>query len=109
MQNSAKKNRTFPILAPSYSAERSDVGPSGAESSDPNPEAAQTWLSTEDVAARLKIPKKTLAVWASANRGPRYAKIGRFRRYRLCDLLEWEGAQLARGGGSDLSHQGQAE
>ncbi|MEV4238928.1 helix-turn-helix domain-containing protein [Nocardia sp. CA-129566] len=52
------------------------------------------WLSTDDVAERLKIPKKTLAAWASAGRGPRFARMGRYRRYRLSDLLAWEQEQL---------------
>ncbi|WP_228001857.1 helix-turn-helix domain-containing protein [Nocardia australiensis] len=52
------------------------------------------WLSTDELAARLKIPAKTLAVWASAGRGPRYARIGRQRRYRLSDLLAWEQDQF---------------
>ncbi|WP_433622072.1 helix-turn-helix domain-containing protein [Nocardia sp. CA-120079] len=52
------------------------------------------WLSTDDVAERLKIPKKTLATWASAGRGPRFARMGRYRRYRLSDLLAWEQEQL---------------
>ncbi|MEV6432865.1 helix-turn-helix domain-containing protein [Nocardia sp. NPDC051463] len=63
------------------------------------------WLSTDELAARLKIPAKTLAVWASAGRGPRYARIGRYRRYRLSDLLEWEQDQLdkSRRPGADES------
>lgn len=52
------------------------------------------WLSTDEVAARLKIPAKTLAVWASTNRGPKYARIGRYRRYRFSDLLLWEQEQI---------------
>ncbi|MFE9580569.1 helix-turn-helix domain-containing protein [Nocardia sp. NPDC006044] len=56
------------------------------------------WLSTDEVAARLKIPKKTLAVWASTKRGPRYARIGRHRRYRLDDLVLWEQEQIDRVG-----------
>jgi excisionase family DNA binding protein len=52
------------------------------------------WLSTDDVAERLKVPKKTLAAWASAGRGPRFARMGRYRRYRLSDLLAWEQEQL---------------
>jgi len=60
------------------------------------------WLSTEDVARRLKVPAKTLAVWASAHRGPRFARIGRFRRYKLDDLLAWEEEQLTNGGGSNV-------
>ncbi|MFI6173751.1 helix-turn-helix domain-containing protein [Nocardia sp. NPDC051052] len=47
------------------------------------------WLSTEEVAQRRGVPAKTLAVWASGRRGPRFARIGRFRRYRLDDLLAW--------------------
>ncbi|MFD0359869.1 helix-turn-helix domain-containing protein [Nocardia sp. GCM10030253] len=53
-----------------------------------------SWLSTDDVAKRLKMPKKTLAAWASAGRGPRFARMGRYRRYRLSDLLVWEQEQL---------------
>jgi hypothetical protein len=56
------------------------------------------WLSPDEVAARLKIPKKTLAVWASTKRGPRYARIGRYRRYRLDDLALWEQEQIDKVG-----------
>ncbi|WP_406272294.1 helix-turn-helix domain-containing protein [Nocardia sp. NBC_00881] len=65
------------------------------------------WLSTEELAARLKIPKKTLAVWASAGRGPRYARIGRYRRYRLSDLLLWEQDQLDKSAPSRVEYPGQ--
>ncbi|WP_280492830.1 helix-turn-helix domain-containing protein [Nocardia asiatica] len=60
----------------------------------------ETWLSTEEVAHRLKIPAKTLSAWAAAGRGPRFARMGRYRRYRVSDLLAWEENQLANGGGS---------
>lgn len=59
-----------------------------------------TWLTTEEVATRLKVPKKTLSTWACAKRGPRYAHVGRFRRYKLDDLVAWEEKQLENGGGS---------
>ncbi|AYF76312.1 DNA-binding protein [Nocardia yunnanensis] len=62
----------------------------------------EIWLSSEEVARRLKIPQKTLAVWASGHRGPRFAHIGRFRRYNLDDLLAWEEEQLEHGGGSNI-------
>jgi len=58
------------------------------------------WLSTEEVSRRLKIPEKTLANWASLGKGPRYARMGRYRRYRFSDLIIWEEAQLERGGGA---------
>lgn len=52
------------------------------------------WLSREEVAGRLKLPAKTLAEWASKGKGPRFAKIGRFARYRLTDLEAWENEQF---------------
>ncbi|WP_280272629.1 helix-turn-helix domain-containing protein [Nocardia wallacei] len=58
------------------------------------------WLSTKEVSRRLKIPEKTLANWASLGKGPRFARMGRYRRYRLSDLIAWEEAQLENGGGS---------
>lgn len=60
----------------------------------------EIWLSTQEVAQRLKIPAKTLASWASTGRGPRYARMGRYRRYRQSDLLAWEQEQLEHGGGN---------
>ncbi|MFC9440827.1 helix-turn-helix domain-containing protein [Nocardia sp. NPDC057030] len=60
--------------------------------------SGEVWLSSDEVAARLKIPKKTLAVWASTKRGPRYARIGRFRRYRLVDVVLWEQEQIDKVG-----------
>ncbi|ATL69970.1 helix-turn-helix domain-containing protein [Nocardia terpenica] len=56
--------------------------------------ADDEWLTTEEVARRLKVPCKTLATWASAHKGPPYARIGRFRRYRRLDLIEWESRQV---------------
>lgn len=54
----------------------------------------ETWLSTAELAARLKIPVKTLAAWASAETGPRFARMGRYRRYRLGDVRDWEDQRL---------------
>ncbi|MFI9504984.1 helix-turn-helix domain-containing protein [Nocardia sp. NPDC052566] len=65
-------------------------------------ENVSCWLSTEEVASRLKIPPKTLANWASLGKGPRFARIGRFRRYLLSDLVAWEQSMLAQGGGSRI-------
>lgn len=53
----------------------------------------QVWLTRPEVAARLRVPVTTVAQWASQGRGPRFAKIGRFTRYALADVLEWEAAQ----------------
>ncbi|WP_083885524.1 helix-turn-helix domain-containing protein [Nocardia thailandica] len=58
---------------------------------------ADRWLSTQEVSRRLQIPEKTLANWASLGKGPRFARMGRYRRYRFSDLLAWEDAQLDLG------------
>lgn len=55
------------------------------------------WLSREEVAGRLKLPVKTVAQWASQNKGPKYSKIGRFARYKMSDLIVWENAQETGG------------
>ncbi|MGW6427209.1 helix-turn-helix transcriptional regulator [Nocardia sp. NPDC055053] len=60
----------------------------------------ETWLSTAELAARLKIPIKTLAAWAASGRGPRYARMGRYRRYRLGDVRAWENDRLRDSGES---------
>ncbi|MGW5922111.1 helix-turn-helix transcriptional regulator [Nocardia fluminea] len=82
----------------------SDSSPSARRdgSSNSHPQTApgdETWLSTAELAARLKIPIKTLAAWASSGQGPRYARIGRYRRYRLGDVRAWEDQRFADGGG----------
>ncbi|MGW5439231.1 helix-turn-helix domain-containing protein [Nocardia asteroides] len=51
-------------------------------------------MSTAELAARLKIPVKTLANWAASGAGPRFARMGRHRRYRLGDVREWEDRRL---------------
>ena len=52
------------------------------------------WLSRQEVADRLKLPSKTLAQWASLGKGPRFAKIGKYARYKLSDVIAWEEAQF---------------
>ncbi len=43
----------------------------------------------EEVAAYLKVRPKTLDVWASRGRGPKYIKIGAARRYDWADIRAW--------------------
>jgi len=57
-------------------------------------DADQTWLTRKEVSARQQIPVATLAQWACAGQGPRYARFGRHVRYRLSDVVDWENAQL---------------
>ena len=55
------------------------------------------WLTRPEVGERLRVPAKTLAVWASQKKGPRYALIGKHARYRLSDVIAWENAQFSGG------------
>lgn len=53
------------------------------------------WISRRELAERYGIPVKTPAEWASKGTGPSYAKFGRYVRYRLADVIDWEQARLA--------------
>jgi len=55
-----------------------------------------TWLTTEQLAVRLAVPKATLYQWRYKGDGPRSCRIGKHVRYRLADVEAWERAQEAR-------------
>ncbi len=55
----------------------------------------EAWLTSEELANRLKIKVVTLNKWACAGFGPRFIKSNRIRRYPLSDIAEWEQALLA--------------
>ncbi|WP_280428339.1 helix-turn-helix domain-containing protein [Nocardia brasiliensis] len=69
------------------------------------PITTDDWMTREELAARLKVPVKTLAGWAarSPQKGPRYALIGRHARYRLADVIAWENAQFGQYSGTDAA------
>lgn len=56
-----------------------------------------TLASTEEVAHFLNLPPKTLAQYAYLGKGPRYFRVGRYRRYRWADVEAWLDANT-RGG-----------
>jgi hypothetical protein len=66
---------------------------------DTTTDTTDPWLTREEVAARWKAKTKTLAQWASRNRGPAFQKFGGLCRYRLSDVIAWENAQTTRGAG----------
>ena len=61
------------------------------------PTSEDYWLTRPEVGQRLKVSPKTLAQWATQHKGPRYAMLGGFARYRLSDVIAWENAQFSGG------------
>ena len=57
--------------------------------------AEDRWLSRQELADRYGVPAKTPAEWASKGTGPRYAKFGKYVRYRLSDVIDWESQRFA--------------
>ncbi len=49
-------------------------------------------LSVGDLAARYNVPEATVHQWLYKGTAPRSLKIGRYRRWRLADVLQWEDA-----------------
>ncbi|MDG4770674.1 helix-turn-helix domain-containing protein [Solwaraspora sp. WMMD792] len=45
--------------------------------------------SSAELAAYLNVSRRTVETWAVRGTGPRYARIGRHRRYRWADVDEW--------------------
>lgn len=58
------------------------------------------WLTRPQLAERLQLPPKTLDEWAARGVGPRYARIGKYSRYRLSDVIAWENKQFVQRPGS---------
>jgi excisionase family DNA binding protein len=52
---------------------------------------AERHLTVSELADRLGVPARTIYTWNSAGGGPRFLKIGRHVRYRLSDVIKWEG------------------
>jgi excisionase family DNA binding protein len=55
------------------------------------------FLSTEDLADRYAVPVQTVYAWLHKGTAPPSLKIGRYRRFRLSDVLAWEAARMKEG------------
>jgi excisionase family DNA binding protein len=53
------------------------------------------WLTTDELAERLKVPTATIHQWRLKRYGPPAVKMGRFLRFRLSDVERWEEEQEA--------------
>jgi len=66
-------------------------------------------LTTAEVAARLRVSRRTVEEWRRRGRGPAHFKAGRHVRYSVLDLEAWilenthqNGAKRLRNGLDDL-------
>lgn len=48
------------------------------------------YMTIDDLAERYQIPVQTVRHWRIRGTGPRAVKIGRYIRYRVDDVLDWE-------------------
>lgn len=55
---------------------------------------AERILSRQEVADRYGVPVQTVSAWKQRGYGPRSFRVGKYTRYRLADVIEWEEAQL---------------
>jgi predicted DNA-binding transcriptional regulator AlpA len=46
-------------------------------------------MNTKELSAHLGIAVSTLLLYRSEGTGPRYIKMGRLVRYRVCDVEAW--------------------
>ena len=59
-----------------------------------SPEVArQEFLSVGEVADRYAVSSATVHAWIAKRTGPRSYKIGRYRRFRIDDVLAWEASR----------------
>lgn len=58
--------------------------------------ATEVLLSVDDLAARYQVSPATVHQWVYKRTGPRSLKVGRYRRFRLADVLAFENAQADR-------------
>jgi hypothetical protein len=55
--------------------------------------AVDAVLTSRQVAERYQVVLRTVLYWRQKGTGPRYFYAGRYVRYRMTDLLDWEKAE----------------
>jgi predicted DNA-binding transcriptional regulator AlpA len=56
----------------------------------PKTQADDRWLTVEELAARFRVPRKTVHAWNYTRYGPRGVRFGRRILYRESEVLRWE-------------------
>jgi excisionase family DNA binding protein len=57
-------------------------------------------LTVQELAEREGVPVSTVRQWNYKGSGPRFMRIGKFVRYRLGDVEQWERSRLVAGRGA---------
>lgn len=50
---------------------------------------SHTWVSVDDLADELQIPKSTIYGWKTRGLGPRWTRVGKHLRARRTDVDAW--------------------
>jgi len=59
------------------------------------------YLTTNELAERLRTSPETIRYWRHTGRGPKSWKPGRKVLYELGDVIAWETEERAKAGGGD--------
>lgn len=51
--------------------------------------AKDEWLTVDELAAELKIPKRTIYKWRTVGYGPSGIRVGKYVRYRRKEVDRW--------------------
>jgi excisionase family DNA binding protein len=58
----------------------------------------EEFLSVKAIADRYDVPEQTVYAWLHKGTAPPSLKIGRYRRFRLSDVLAWEAGRMKEAG-----------
>jgi predicted DNA-binding transcriptional regulator AlpA len=53
-----------------------------------------TFLGVSELAARYDVPEPTVHAWLYEGTAPPSLKVGKYRRFRLSDVLAWESERM---------------
>lgn len=69
----------------------------------PEKQEVTKWLTTEELAAELRVPKGTIYAWNKRRTGPKPVRIGRHNRYSRKIVDAWISARIEAAAGYDAS------
>lgn len=60
-----------------------------------SPASFDRLLSVEELAEYLEVPVKTIYTWRHRNKGPKGFRVGKYLRFRWCDVQTWVAERVA--------------